>query len=123
MGEEDYKIEKKELTFVEYITYDVFSVILPKWVRIWYYAVACCIPVIIILYIICAIIPFNVVLVTIICLIMLFLTFSPITFVMCKSKYMLGDTYDYSKIVDKYEIRRKIYPELYGDEEEEDGRE
>jgi hypothetical protein len=36
---------------------------------------------------------------------------------------MLGDTYDYSKIVDKYAIRRKIYPELYEDEDEEEDKE
>ena len=120
MGKEDYKIEKKELTFVEHITYDVFCPILPKWVRVWYYAIICCIPVVIIMYIFCTVTSFNVVLIVIIASMMFFLTFSPMTFIFCKSKYYFGDTYDYSRIVDKYAIRRKIYPELYEDEGEDE---
>lgn len=36
-----------------------------------------------------------------------------------KMNFAVGNMFDYSKFVDKYAIRKKLYPELYEDEEEE----
>ena len=117
IGDKVFKEEYKEQSLKDRFWFNKYRIIFPKWMIVWYKAELACIlsiiPLVVMTY---CFKPIMFLLMGI----MVFLV-SPLWFrIYLMDKYR-GDLYKYSKIVDKYAIRKKLYPELYDEETEETG--
>ena len=120
IGDKVYKQEKREQTLKERFLYSKYIVVVSKWMYRWYIEnLVLCIPLpfwglegLLYDWIFAFMIP-----------IVPYLFITHMWFWMKRIGNTNGRMYDYSKFVDKYAIRRKIYPELNEDEDEEECRE
>lgn len=116
---EDFLTKKKECSLFERFAYTRFNAVLPTWIRNWYYVEVIVICISYCCYKIGGYI-FNGEIKSL--MFMWGITFMFVPFInIClfsrRTNRYTGNMYDYSRIVDKYAIRKKLYPELYEDED------
>ena len=116
VGNKEYKKEKKRHRFLERITFKNYKIILPKWTMILYYIQMISSSLLVFVYVFRDLFNKSMFVVAYSILISITVTI-PLIIYFRGLNLLTGNRYDYSKFVDKYAIRRKLYPELYEDEE------
>lgn len=117
VGNKEYKREKKSHQFRKRITLENYKIILPKWTMILYYIQIISSLLLVFVYTFRDFFNKFVFTAAYIVLISVNVTI-PLIVYFRGFNLLTGNKYDYSKFVDKYAIRRKLYPELYQDEDE-----
>lgn len=114
IGDKVFKEEYKKQSFKDRFWFNNYKIVLPKWTMIWYKTEIICIASAIPLLVLtccCEFFAFTLFL-------LLFFFFSPLMFRIYLIDKYRGIFCDYSKVVDRYAVRRKLYPELYEDDED-----
>ena len=130
IGKKEYKTDRKQHSFIERITLRKYDIILPKWTRVLYRIQMISSITMIVVFVLGEVFG-NLFLLFVLYAVSLSVTASVPLVVYLRTLNFAGTSsnlnhepggiQNYAKIVDKYAIRRKLYPELYQDEDDNQG--